>query len=136
MNKLAIWVLLLFWATGCSKASDYVSDFIAEITEEKVVPQKVVPNLCPADKPTAKIIEGDCEGDWSFSYDAASKVYTCRYKHTQVVTCPAGTVSIGQPSACTGQVDQHTKLTVASNSKCDDLFKSQVKISYRLVCCI
>lgn len=132
MKTLIVFLAASFLTTGCTKVTDYVTSIIS-VEEEN---QKVVPSLCPADKPTAQVIEGVCDGTWSNSYDSTSKVYTCSYTQKAAVTCPSGSVSIGQPSGCGGQVDQHTKTTVTSNATCNDLFIGNVRVAYRLVCCI
>lgn len=134
MSKFLIFVLASFLTTGCTKVSEYVATIIPGLKEEEPA-QKVAQNLCPADKPIAQIIEGVCEGDWNFSYHDESKIYTCSLVYKAAVTCPAGSVSIGQPSACNGQVDQHTKDKMTSQESCKSKFKGGIAASYRLVCC-
>jgi len=133
MIKIAVFVLASFLTVGCSKVSDYVTTIITGEVEET---QKVAQNLCPADKPQALVVQGVCTGNWSYSYDSKSKIYTCSYAQKAAVTCPPGAISIGQPSGCGGQVEQHTKKTVTSEATCKDLFLSEVRVAYRLVCCI
>lgn len=136
MIKIAVLLLASFLTTSCSKVSDYVAGVISSIEEEIEETQKVAPSLCPADKPKPLVVQGVCTGNWSYSYDSNSKVYTCSYSQKAAVTCPPGAVTIGQPSGCGGQVDKYTKKTVTSNATCDDLFLSEVRVAYRLVCCI
>lgn len=135
MIKFTVFLLASFLTVGCSKVSDYVATVIPGLKEEKEL-EKIDPGLCPADKPQALVVKGVCNGNWSYSYDSTSKVYTCSYTQKAAVTCPPGSVAIGQPSACGGQVDQHTKKTITSNATCDDLFLGEVRVAYRLVCCI
>lgn len=134
MNKIAVFVLATFLTTSCTKVSDYVASIVGG-NEKKEEEMRKVPSMCPSDKPNPQIVEGHCEGDWSFSYDSQDKIYTCSYTHKTTITCPAGTVSIGQPSACGGQLEQYTLKKITNNDKCDDLFKDKVQVSYRLVCC-
>ena len=134
MNRIIIFVLATFLTSGCTKVSEYVADFIPGFKEEEPA-QKVAQSLCPSDKPTVQVVEGTCEGDWSFSYHSESKVYTCSLIYKTPIKCPAGSISIGQPSACNGQVDQHTKDKITSSNSCKLKFKGGVPASYRLVCC-
>lgn len=132
MKMCIVFLAALFFATGCTETIDYVKNIIT--VEEEA--QKVAPNLCPADKPFALVVKGVCTGNWSNSYDSTSKVYTCSYTQKAAVYCPPGSVVIGQPSGCGGQVDQHTKTAINSNADCDDLFGGNARVAYRLVCCI
>lgn len=134
MIKLTVFLLASFLTVGCSRVSDYVASVIPGIKEAEL--EKIDPGLCPADKPKALIVQGVCTGSWSHSYDATSKVYTCTHTQKAAVTCPPGSVVIGQPSGCGNQVEQYTKKTITSNDTCDDLFANEVRVAYRLVCCI
>ncbi len=135
MIKFTVFLLASFLTVGCSKVSDYVAGVIPGLIEETEL-EKVDPGLCPADKPKALVVQGVCTGNWSHSYDATSKVYTCTYTQKAAVYCPPGSVVIGQPSGCGGEVEQYTKKTVTSDAACNDLFLSEVRVAYRLVCCI
>lgn len=132
MKILFVVLAAFIFGTGCTETIDYVKSIVT--VEEEA--EKLAPNLCPADKPQALVVKGVCTGDWSYSYDSTSKVYTCTHTQKATVYCPPGAVVIGQPSACGGQVDQYTKQTITSNATCGDLFGGNAHVAYRLVCCI
>ena len=134
MSKFFVFILATLITTGCTKVSEYVATIIPGLKEEEPG-QKTAKSLCPAEKPTVQVIEGVCEGDWEFSYDSKSKIYTCSLVYRDKIICPGGAVSIGQPSACIGQVDQYTKDKITSSNACKSKFKGAIPASYRLVCC-
>jgi len=132
MKILFVVLAAFILTTGCTETIDYVKSIVT--VEEEA--EKLAPNLCPADKPQALVVKGVCTGDWSYSYDSTSKIYTCTHTQKATVYCPPGAVVIGQPSACGGQVDQYTKTAITSNATCGDLFGGNAHVAYRLVCCI
>lgn len=135
MNKLLVFILASFLTTGCERTSNYVATIFEGPKPEEPVAKKENHILCPPDKPTLSVYEGKCAGEWDHSYDSNTQIYTCTYEYNKPKTCPSGSISIGQPSACEGQVDQHTKESVTSDSSCETLFKDNISASYRIVCC-
>lgn len=135
MNKILIFIIASFLTVGCSRVSNYVATVFSPEKKEEDSVVKIINPICPPNKPSAQIIEGQCDGEWTYDYDSSTQIYTCSYVYKAKITCPRGAVSIGQPSACTGQVDQYTKEPVNDNNQCASLFKQGVAASYRLVCC-
>lgn len=131
--RITLVIFFSFVSTGCQKISDTVTSIINEFRPEPEVIKTA--SLCPAGKVT-KVVEGHCEGDWSFEYDLTNKIYSCSFKHRETVTCPNGSIPIGQTSACGSQVDQHTLKKITTVKQCEDEFSGNVQVNYRLVCCI